>query len=74
MMSYFQYKYYFFTNHIIDNIEFFIKLYSAHQTDTSINTNEKQVEKFLSIHLLSGIIKTPSYRMYWAEGTLFSII
>ena len=35
----------------------------------SIQTNIQEMEQFLGIMVLMGIIKYPIYRMYWSPGT-----
>ncbi|XP_046389336.1 piggyBac transposable element-derived protein 3-like [Ischnura elegans] len=49
-------------------------LYSVQKTGSSLNTNSVEMEQFLGINLLSGIVKMPSYRMYWASKTRYSPI
>jgi hypothetical protein len=32
------------------------------------------MEQFLGIHIMAGVVKIPSYRMYWADTTRFAQI
>ena len=41
-------------------------LYSVQKKGSSIETNAKEIEKNLSMHILMGVIKLPDYDMYWA--------
>jgi hypothetical protein len=42
-------------------------LYSTHKTGTSINTNMKETEQLIGMHLKMGIIQLPSYKLYWSQ-------
>lgn len=64
----------FITNEMIENLSEQTNLYSVQKNGVSINSNKQEIEQFLGIHLLSGIIRVPSDRMYWAERTRFSVI
>jgi len=49
-------------------------LYSTQKTGSSINTTVLEMETFIGIHIYSGIVKMPSYRMYWSDSTRFDVI
>ena len=40
-------------------------LYSSLVSGKSINTNVKEMEQFLGIQMLMGIVKMPNYHTYW---------
>lgn len=63
-----------FDRTIVQNMVQQTNLYSVQQRGNSINTTIAEMEQFLGIHILSGIIHMPSYRMYWADNTRFSVI
>ena len=73
-MTALEYFRYFFDESLISHISYQTNLYSMEKTGKSVNTNEDEIEQFLGIHILSGIVKMPSYRMYWAEATCYSPI
>jgi hypothetical protein len=35
----------------------------------ALNTNKNEIEQFLNIHIMAGIVNMPSYRMYRADTT-----
>ena len=41
---------------------------------TSISTSSNEIEHFLGIHVLMGIMKFPLYSMYWAAKTRYQKI
>ncbi|CAB4007292.1 Hypothetical predicted protein [Paramuricea clavata] len=43
-------------------------LYSTHKTGTSINTNIKETEQLIGMHLKMSIIQLPSYKLYWSQN------
>jgi hypothetical protein len=49
-------------------------LYYTQKTSSSINTTVLEMETFIGIHVYSGIVKMPSYRMYWSDCTRFDVI
>lgn len=49
-------------------------LYCVQKTGSSLDTNINEIQQFLVIHLMAGIVKMPSYTMYWADATRFSPI
>lgn len=54
---------------VIDNMVHQTNLYSVQKTGSSVNTCYVELCQYLGIHIISGIIKMPSYRMYWAQET-----
>lgn len=44
------------------------------KTGMCINTNDHEIELFLGIHLLVGIVRMPAHRMYWANETWYNQI
>ena len=46
-------------------------LYSVQNKGSSIETNPKEIEQFLGMHILMGVIKLPDYDMYWAVETRY---
>ncbi|XP_049770517.1 piggyBac transposable element-derived protein 2-like [Schistocerca cancellata] len=59
---------------IIQNLVEQSNLYCTQKTGASLDTNVREIEKYLGINILAGVVKMPSYRMYWAEATRFSSI
>jgi hypothetical protein len=41
--------------------------YSVEKTGRSINCTKKEMEMFIGILLLMGVVKLPSYRLYWSQ-------
>lgn len=66
-----QYFKYFFDDDLISEIADQTNLYSVQKTGKSVKTNPKEIEQFLGMQILSGIVKMPSYRMYWAEASRY---
>ena len=42
-------------------------LYSTQKSGTSINTSTNKIEKFIGMHIKMGIIRLPSYKLYWSQ-------
>ncbi|XP_049809306.1 piggyBac transposable element-derived protein 2-like [Schistocerca nitens] len=59
---------------IIQNLVEQSNLYCTQKTGASLDTNVREVEKYIGINSLAGVVKMPSYRMYWTEATRFSPI
>ncbi|XP_049955436.1 piggyBac transposable element-derived protein 2-like [Schistocerca serialis cubense] len=59
---------------IIDNLVAQTNLYSTQVLGPSINTSANEIRQFIGIHLLSGIVSEPSYKMYRANETSHSQI
>lgn len=70
------YKYFkmFCDDNALQNICEQTNLYSTEKTGTSINTSVQEIEQFLGIHVMSGIVRVPSYKMYWQQSTRFAPI
>lgn len=74
MTPYKYFKMFFFSNNIFDHLSKQTNLYTMQQTGVPINTTANEMEQFVGIHILSGIVKMPSYRMYWSDSCRFSPI
>ncbi|XP_068084847.1 piggyBac transposable element-derived protein 2-like [Anabrus simplex] len=59
---------------VIENLVHQSNLYCTQITGNSLDTNKEEVEQYLGIHIMAGIVKMPSYRMYWAEKTRYPLI
>ena len=44
-------------------------MYCVQKTGRSLNTNKNEMEQFLGIYVIAGIVNMPSYRMYCADST-----
>lgn len=71
-----QYNYFkkFIDSKILEEMVYHTNLYSTQKTGSSINTTVLEMETFIGIHIYSGIVKMPSYRMYWSDSTRFDVI
>ena len=49
---------------VIENFVEKSTLYCAQKTGRPMNTNKNEMEQFLGIHIMAGIVNMPSYRMY----------
>lgn len=75
VMTPFEYFNMFFDDNIIENIVSQSNLYAVQKNpDRPLNTNKNEMLAFLGMLLLSGIIRVPSYRMYWANATRVSSV
>lgn len=71
----FEYFKLFFADDIIGSIVEQSNLYAAEKNiNKPLNTNSTEMSAFMGILLLSGIVKVPSYRLYWANATRVSAI
>jgi len=59
---------------VIENFVEQSNLYCVQKTGRPLNTNKNEMEQFLDIHIMAGIVNMPSYRMYWPELTRFDPI
>jgi len=59
---------------IIENLVYQTNLYSVQKSGKNIDTNVNEMEQFLGIHILSGIVRVPQYRMYWARESRYNTI
>ena len=57
----------FWTDNITNLLVEQTNLYSTQVSGTSISTSSHEIEHFLCIHVLMGIMKLPVYDMYWAK-------
>ena len=64
-----QYFLQFFDRNLISHIVEQTNLYSVQVNGLSVVTTQNELEQFLGILILMGIIKYPQYRMYWSPGT-----
>ena len=46
-------------------------LYSVQEQGKNISTLAKEIEQFLGMHILMGIMKLPDYNFYWAAETRY---
>ncbi|KAL4122942.1 hypothetical protein QTP88_015183 [Uroleucon formosanum] len=60
-----QYNYFkkFIDSKILEEMVYHTNLYSTQKTGSSINTTVLEMETFIGIHIYSGIVKMPSYRI-----------
>ena len=65
----FQYFLQFCDRNLISHIVEQTNLYSVQVNGSSVVTTQNEMEQFLGILILMGIIKYPQYRMYWSPGT-----
>ena len=64
-----QYFLQFFDKELISLIVAQTNLYSVQVNGSSVVTTQNEMEQFLGILILMGIIKYPQYRIYWSPGT-----
>ena len=57
----------FWTDNIANLLVKQISLYSTQVSSTSISTSSHEIEHFLGIHVLMGIMELPVYDMYWPK-------
>ncbi|XP_049855114.1 piggyBac transposable element-derived protein 3-like [Schistocerca gregaria] len=63
-----------YSDDIIQNLVEQSNLYCTQKTGASLDTNVREIEKYIGINIPAGVVKMPSYRMYWAEASRFSSI
>ena len=61
----------FWTDNITQNLAEQTNLYSVQEQGKNISTCAKEIEQFLGMHILMGIMKLPDYNMYWAAETRY---
>ena len=49
-------------------------MYAIHKDEKIINTNEHEIKKFVSLHMVMGIIRCPRLRIYWTPATRIKFI
>jgi hypothetical protein len=54
---------------VIENFVEQSNLYCVHKIGRILNTSKNEIEQFLDIHIMAGIVNLPNYRMYWAVTT-----
>lgn len=64
----------FFDDDLINNIVDQTNLYSVQKHGVSLNTNFSEICNYFGIHVISGIVPMPSYKMYWSQHTRYSPI
>ena len=48
--------------------------YRTQKSGTSINTSTNQMEKFIGMHIKMGVIRLPSYKLYWSQKLRYPAI
>ena len=64
----------FWTYNTTQNFADQANLYSVQEQGKNISTCAKEIEQFLGMHILMGIMKLPDYNLYWAAETRYSKI
>ena len=59
----------FWTYNITQTLVVQTNLYSVQEQGKHISTLAKEIEQFLGMHILMGIMKLPDYNFYWAAET-----
>ena len=62
-----EYFKFFWSDELIDLVVEQTNLYSTHKTGYSVNTNHDEIEQFLGMNIMMGIIQLLSYAMYWSQ-------
>ena len=62
-----EYFKFFWSDELIDLVVEQTNLYSTQKTGYSVNTNHDEIEQFLGMNIMMGIIQLPSYAMYWSQ-------
>lgn len=70
----YQYFKMFCDDSVFENFAAQTNLYSVQKTGSCVKTTAKEMEKFVGIHVISGVVKVPSYKMYWSETMRYSTI
>lgn len=47
-------------------------LFSVQKSGRSITTNKDEMERFLGVQMLMGLVKLPNYHYYWKRETRYS--
>ena len=61
----------FWTGNITQTLVEQTNLYSVQEQGKNISTCAKEIEQFLGMHILTGIMKLPDYNLYWAAETRY---
>ena len=59
----------FFSDDLIAHIVEQTILYSMQRSNKNVNTNSSEIEQFIGILLMMGIVKYPQYHMHWSPET-----
>ncbi|XP_029841450.2 piggyBac transposable element-derived protein 2 [Ixodes scapularis] len=70
----YQYFKMFCDDSVFENFAAQTNLYSVQKTGSCVKTTAKEMEQFVGIHVILGVVKVPSYKMYWSETTRYSTI
>ncbi|XP_040061887.1 piggyBac transposable element-derived protein 3-like [Ixodes scapularis] len=62
----------FFDNEMIDALHYQTNLYSTQRNGNCISVTHEEMRKYLSILVISGIVRMPHFRMFWHSGTRFA--
>ena len=73
-MSPLEYFKLFFDDKLISHIAHQSNLYATQQAGKSQSTNSNEIEQYIGLLLMMGIIKLLQYRMYWENATRFPMI
>ena len=49
-------------------------LYSTQKTTSSESTTTEEIEKFIGMHMKMGVMRLPSYKMYWSQQMRYPAI
>lgn len=72
VLSLFEYFSTFFDNEMIDALRYQTNLYSTQINGNCISVTHEEMRKYLSILVISGIVRMPHFRMFWHSGTRFA--
>ena len=62
----------FWTENITNLLVEQTNLYSVQKNGCSVKVTKEEIERFLGIHILMGIVKLPAFPMYWKTETRYS--
>ncbi len=69
-----EYLKFFFTDEAISLITQQKNLYSVKKCCQSVGVDENEILTFISMHMLMGVIKLPSYKSYWSKRLRYPMI
>ena len=58
----------FWSSNITKNLATQTTIYSIQKSGKCIDTNAKEIERFIGIQMLMSIISLPSYELYWSKN------
>ena len=64
----------FVTDELVNDIVLQTNLYSVQQKLQSVSTTSAEIEQYIGMHLLMGINRLPSYKMYWSDYMRFPAV